>query len=149
MHMSYKWYKFGCNQSIRKGTLLGEQNTFSAASRLHFEGSYETSHLSLTAHALQLVYVWLWSVYNEGHFTWRTKYLLSCILPSLRGIFLKLHTYHSLHMPHNCYKFGCNWSIMKGTLLEEQSTFTVSHLLFDGSFWNSHTRNSLRMPIGP
>ena len=35
--------------------------------------------------------VWLISVNNEGHFTWRSKYLLVCISPYIRSIFLKPH----------------------------------------------------------
>ena len=72
-------------------------------------------------HALQLVYVWLRSVNNEGHFTWRTQYFLHCISPSISWIFLKLHIFHSLRMCYVCYKFVCDRSILKGTFLEEHS----------------------------
>jgi len=33
---------------------------------------------------------------------------------------MKLHTYHSLGMLYEWYKFGCDQSITRGTLLEEQ-----------------------------
>jgi len=47
----------------------------------------ETPQLLLTALVLQLVQVWLWSVNNEGCFTWRTKYFstVPCLL--LHGSF--------------------------------------------------------------
>jgi len=38
-----------------KGTLLGEQGTFSTLSHLPFEGFFETANISLTSHAHQLV----------------------------------------------------------------------------------------------
>jgi len=41
--------------SINKGTLLGENSTFLAVSRLPFEGYSETQDLALCAHATQNV----------------------------------------------------------------------------------------------
>jgi len=39
MCMHYSWFKFGCDRSITKGTLLEEQSTFSIVSLLLFHGS--------------------------------------------------------------------------------------------------------------
>jgi hypothetical protein len=87
-----------------------------------------------TAHAPRLLQVWLRSVNNDGHFLGRTKYLLCYITSSTEGIYLKLYTYHLLHMHNIWYKYGCDQSITNGTLLDEQITFsTVSRLLFQGS----------------
>ena len=75
---------------------------------------------------------------NEGHFTWRTNYLPRCIYLCTWEIFMKLRTIHSLCMCYNWFKFGCNWSIMKGTLLKEQNTFSgLSRLKLDRSLWKS------------
>jgi hypothetical protein len=38
LRMTYKWWTFGWDWSKMKGTILGEQSTFSAVSRLPFEG---------------------------------------------------------------------------------------------------------------
>ena len=148
---------------------------------IHSSNYTENPHLSLSAHVLQLVHVWVRSVNNVGHFTWRTKYLLHCIshyipyfflkfhashslcmsynwlqsvndkghftgrtkyffhciLSSIPWIFLKFHNYHSMPMPYNWYKFGCDHSITKGTLIGEQSTFSAASCLhFEASFWN-------------
>ena len=62
----------------------------------------------------------------------------STVLPSIRGIFLNLHTYQSLRIRCNWYKFRCDGPIKKGNSHEEQSTFSnVSGLLLQRSFWIS------------
>ena len=98
----------------------------------------ETPYLALRYHSLQHLEGWLWPSYNEGHFTWRTKHLLGCIFSSvLQGIFLKFHIWHSFTMAYDT-NFGHNWSLMKDTLLEEQSTLSViSFLPFKGFSRNS------------
>lgn len=65
-HNMYVW-------SLMRGTLLGQQRTFSAVSRLLFDGlSWNTASTTLLR-VLQKPYVWSWSVDNEEHFTWRAK----------------------------------------------------------------------------
>lgn len=39
----------------------------------------ETSYLGLCPHSLQTVLFWLWSVYNQGHFTQCVMYHFSCM----------------------------------------------------------------------
>jgi hypothetical protein len=99
-----------------------------APSRMYstFHSPYfpETSYLSLSAHGLQTLYVWLKSVNNEGHFTWRRKYLFECISPSIRRIFLKLYTSLFRRMCYKRCRFCWSRSIMKGVLLVEQSTYS-------------------------
>ena len=51
---------------------------------------------------------------------------------------MKLHISYVAPVPYKTCKFGGYWSIMKGILLEEQSTLlAVSRLPFDGPSWNS------------
>jgi len=56
-----------------------------------------------------MVHVFLLSVNNDGHFTWKTKYLFACISASLVGIILKSHYTRML---------GCDCSLMKLILLK-------------------------------
>jgi hypothetical protein len=51
--MRYKRYKFGCDQSIIKVTLLEEQSTFRLCLDFYKGVERESSYLALTAHALQ------------------------------------------------------------------------------------------------
>jgi hypothetical protein len=124
--MRCRWYKIGCNCSKTKGTLLEEQSTFSTSLFIFHGAFWNSTPITLCAFAAKL---WLRLFNNEGHFTWRSKKFLHCISPSIPRIFLKLHTFHSLHMLYNWYKFGCNRSIKKGTLLEEQ-ILSPLHLVF-------------------
>ena len=104
-----------------KDRLFEEHCTFSTVSLRPFKGS------SLSQ-----------SVYNEGHLTCRTQHLLSYISTSIQRIFMKLHIQHSGTTCYKPYKSSHDWSIMKVTLLEEQSTFSAVPLLpFKGSLWNS------------
>ena len=138
--MHFIWYKCVCNRSIMKGTLLEEQSTFYTVFCLRLRDLSDTPHLLLTAHVPHLLWLWLQSVHKEWHFPGETKYLLHYITPSVRGIYLKLHTYHLLRMLYNWYKFGCNQCTEKGNFLEEQSIFSaVSCLLFHGSISNYKT----------
>jgi hypothetical protein len=76
------------------------------------------------------------SINTEGHFIEWTKYLLRSISPCYQGNSLNLWTFNFLRMLYTWYKFGCDRSIYKGTLLIEKSTFfAVSRLLFKGSHW--------------
>ena len=96
----------------RKALYLTNKVPYSLYLAFYMWDLSETPHLSLTAHALQLVQVWLRSINNEGHFTGITKYLHPYILPSFRGIFLKPHIYHLLCMLYNWYKFCYDRSIL-------------------------------------
>jgi hypothetical protein len=59
-------------------------------------------------------------------------------LTFLLRIFMKLHTYHSLGMLYKWYKFCCDQSIKRGTLLEEERIFLAeSHLQFKRFFFHS------------
>jgi hypothetical protein len=97
--------------------------------RLHFlfhsRDFLKTPYLALGHHGLHHLYVWEWMIYNEGHFTLRTKYLLSSNSSSNQGTFLKLHIFHLVTMAYTTCMFGRDWCITKGTLLEERSTFSV------------------------
>lgn len=44
---------------------------------------------------------------------------------SVRGIFLKIHTSRSPRMPYKLCRFGCDRSLIKGTLLGELSTYSA------------------------
>jgi hypothetical protein len=110
----YIWCMFGSELSVMKSTLLGVQ----VPSRLYF-GFHWTEFLALPTHAVQAMYVWLRSVNNEEHITYRKRYLFSWISVSIGGFFLKIHTSTSLRMFYKQLKFGLIRSIMKGTLFGE------------------------------
>jgi hypothetical protein len=73
--MRYIQCKFGWNRSVTKGTSLRGLKLFVPVP-LHCSWVTETSHLALTAHALDTVQFWLKSVSNEGHFTREAKTVL-------------------------------------------------------------------------
>jgi len=60
----------GCNQSITKGTLLGEQSLNLHLRMTHFP---KTLRLTLFTHVPQTKRVWLRYSNNERHFTWGNK----------------------------------------------------------------------------
>jgi len=135
--MRYNWCKFGCEWSIGKVTLREEWSTFSTVSLLLFHGSFwnSTPITHCTSSAIGTSLVAIGQQWRVLYF--KNKVFLLCISPSITWIFLKLHTCHSLSLCYNCYKFGCDWSITKCTLLKEQSTFSTVFILFHGSYWNS------------
>jgi hypothetical protein len=106
----------------------------------------EKPHLSLIAQPLQLVYDWLRSTKNEGHFNWRTKYSLRCISRPIGGIFLKLHTHHSLWIPYSWYRFACDRSITKGTYLMNKNLLSCISPSIEGIFLKRDTCHSRSMP---
>jgi hypothetical protein len=132
LRMCNNWYKFGCDQSITKRTSLEEQSTFCTVSLLLFQVSFKTpfTHCACTTIGISLVAV---SKYR------RTFYLKNVLQTPLYLAFYSMDLsktikFHSLCVRYNWFKFGCDRSITKGTLLEEQSTFSiVSLLLFHGS----------------
>jgi hypothetical protein len=74
----------------------------------HSRDIFQTPHLSLIAHALKLEQVCLGSVNSKGHYNIKTTNFLGSILTTIRGMFLIFQNCHSLFMPYNWYKFGCN-----------------------------------------
>jgi len=81
-------------------------------------------------------FFFLWSVNNEGHFTWTAKYVFNCISPSTRGNSLENYTDHFPSMRYKHCKFGCDQSIIKGTVLGKQRMFSsVSRLLLAEVPW--------------
>ena len=82
---------WNCNQPITKGTLLVEENTFKAMSRLPLVGFYRSPHLTLHAHCQQTMSVWLQSANNERFFNCISPYLHCNISASIGGTFLKCH----------------------------------------------------------
>ena len=82
---------------------------------------------------------------KKGYFTGRTKYLLHCISPSVRGICLTLQTYHLLRTLYTWYKFGCHRTITKVDLLEEKVPSSL-YVAFYLSCWNkflTHEQSTL------
>jgi hypothetical protein len=67
--MRYKQRKCGGNLLVMKGTLLDRPKLFRPSVTWLCSGVTETSHVELTAHALQEMLIWLKLVCNEGHFT--------------------------------------------------------------------------------
>ena len=60
---------------------------------LHVRDLSETPQRRVDMQALQTMWVWLRSVYNIGHFTSSTMYLLRWISPDILGNFLQLHSW--------------------------------------------------------
>lgn len=50
-------------------------------------------------------------------------YLLGCFSAPTEGILLKIHILGTAHFHYRWHKFGCDWSIHKGTSLKEQFIF--------------------------
>jgi len=69
--MRNKHYKLCYDLSIIKDALLGEQSSLEAYLSFRMRDFSEISQPELPTNALHTRYVWLHSVYNQGHFTWR------------------------------------------------------------------------------
>jgi hypothetical protein len=89
----------------------------------HNPDTYMTRHLALYTYALQTEHVCFWSINNYGHCKWTAMYLLAvshipmeqfskkiytshslaCILASVGGIFVKIHSLHTLHVHNKWY----------------------------------------------
>ena len=132
--MRYEFCTFGGDRSIMKGTLLEEQRTSCLYRGFHSSDFYVISYISLSTHALHKMYVWLCSVNNERQFTIKATYLLIHIATYFRGIFLKLYTWHWPRMPYIRCRCLCNRSIIKGTCVEEQSTFPLYPGIYSTDF---------------
>jgi hypothetical protein len=125
---------FGCDRSIMKGTLLEEHTTFSAGSHLLFKGSFWNS--TPTMHAVQLVELWMRSINNKGHFTWRTKYLLWIIYLLFERAFWKPIPTTLFASPTTARSLVAIGQYRKALYLKNRTSSTEYCLLFKGSFWN-------------
>jgi hypothetical protein len=137
-HMCYKQTNFGCGWSLLKGTLLKGHCVFSVVSWLSIEGIL----WKFTCHT-PLMH-WKWSR-CDGYqsLTRRTllekkKYILWCIWSPIWAIFVKFYPLHSPCMRYKRCKFGSNRSLIKDTLLGEQSSLR----LFLAVLWSDFPENS-------
>ena len=128
------WCKFGCNRVKTKGTLLEEQRTFSAVSRLLLQWS-TSNYTPITSCACATKYKFGCDrSIIKGTLLEEQRNIFLCITTSITVIYLKLHTYYILRMIHKQYKFRCDRSIIKGTLLEQQRILSaVSRLILQWS----------------
>ena len=137
---THTFVKFSCDPSKSKSTLLEEQCTFSAASRVPL-GRFSWKISTREAN-------WLRSVNNYGYFTWRTMYPLGCIPASTGGIFMKIHTCHSKLIRYKQDKFGCDRSIIQYShaslsvrnrnvrrTKQKSVNTTAAHLIFIRRHW--------------
>ena len=93
-----------------------------------------------------MVYVRLRVVNNEGHVNWKTKYLLGCILSSIQGLYMNLHTYYSLHIHYIWNKFGCDHS--KRGYIIRRTTYFLAYISpsIQGIFLKLYTYHLLCTP---
>ena len=98
--MRYKHCNFDCDRSILKGTLLGEQSTFSAECQLPSKGlSWNVLPRNFHACATHTVCL-VSSAIKEGDFTCRMQFLLSCNSAAIQEISVKLRTPYFTSMPY-------------------------------------------------
>ena len=136
--MAYNTYMFVCYWCIWRALYLLKKVPCWLYLFFHSRCLPEKPHLAIGHHSIHYLYVWSQSIHNEGHFTYRTVYLVGHIPSSIQGILLKHHIYLSPTMLNSTCKFGRYWSIMKGTLLQVQCSFLhVTLLLFKWFSWNS------------
>jgi cytochrome b subunit of formate dehydrogenase len=74
----------------------------------------------VTPHTVRDLVIWR-SVSNKSLCSWRSNNFVSCISVSMKGIFLKLHTTYCTVIWYTRCAFGCDRSLMKDTLPEEQA----------------------------
>jgi hypothetical protein len=103
-------------------------------------------HLSLWRHLFPAIHPMLQR--NQRRYHVKMKCTLLGEWSTFSPVSLPEIPYLSLNpMDHNTPKFSPNQSIMKGTLLEEHSSFsTANHLPFRGLYWNSIILHSVLMP---
>ena len=80
----------------------------------HYRASPETPHLALGPHLLLTLHVWSGLVYNEVHFSRRSKYLVGRISSPVEGFFVKHHIWCFATVSYNVCKFDSDRFIMKG-----------------------------------
>ena len=121
--MRYVRCKFDCHRSMIKGTLLEKQWAFLAVCRQQLQ-SLPRNYIPLTNHACVTTSGRLVAIRQK----WRTLHLegkMSTRLYIIEGISLKIRTSHFPCMRQKRRKIGCDRSLIKGTLLGEQSTFRL------------------------
>ena len=106
-----------CEVPCNEGLFTWKTKYPIALSRVLLEG-FSWSFISQNFHARSTIVVSLVAVYNE----WRVLYFENKVpfRLYLGGIFLKLESSHSPRIYYKRCKFGCDLSINKGTLHEEQ-----------------------------
>jgi hypothetical protein len=115
----YKGWKFYCNRSIIKGTLLGEQSTFHAVSQLPLEEFLWKFIMRYN----RCMYGCDQSLVN-GTLLWELSTISAVCRFPLESFFEKSF----LALPNLTLQILKVWlesSLMEGTLLEEQCTFLV------------------------
>jgi len=129
----YNYITMHVEKNIKKTFYLQTNISYRLYLRFHWRDFPATSCLTPYRFSLLTIQFCLRSVNNQGHFTRGTKYLRSCVLSSIGGIFLQRRTAHSSHMRYKHCQFGCDWSIIKGTVLVEESKFlSISRLQLEG-----------------
>jgi len=73
---------------------------------------------------------------------------LPCISAHITGIFFKIHIWDTGHIHYKCYKFGCAWSIGKGTLREDLCMCSPVSSPIGGIFLKIHTACILHFSTG-
>jgi hypothetical protein len=100
LRMSFDRCKFCLNRPVIKSTLLGDQSNVSSTSRFPLEGCNYDFILHIDSVGATNTTSLVAMGKKKGHFNWGAKYLFFCIWPSVRHIFLKLHTTFLLRMPY-------------------------------------------------
>lgn len=132
---------FGSDWLIMKYTLLGKQSVFPLYLAIQSRDFNETSNLAVDTYTLQLAWVSLRSVDNDGQFTWEAKCFVLPISASIQRTFMKIHTQQTKHMFYKEGDFGCLRSITRASLLVEQNAFPcVPQLALEACYPNSTQR---------
>jgi hypothetical protein len=109
--------KFGCDRSIKKGTLLRRYIKFPPASQLLLEEIPRFVKLfDLCACAINTVSLGAFGQLWRAPY-WTAKYVFVCILAYTGGNPKDRFTFYFTHICYKQSKFGCLLSIMKGTSL--------------------------------
>jgi hypothetical protein len=135
-HIHYKWYMCDCDLSIIKVMSLEEQCNFSVISQLPKE-EFSSKFTSWRVQTLdKTIYVWMWSLNDEKHFTRWVKGLFGSTSAPTRRIFLKVHACNATHILYKRPKFGRDQSIIKGTFQKQWCPFSaVSWLPLERFSW--------------
>ena len=119
LHLVQVWLRSVNNE----GHLLVEQRIFSAVSRLLFMGFFR-NYTSITRCACTVIYINVIPLFkNLRALHKKNREPCRLYLALYPWAFSKTQTYHSQLMPYIWFKFGCERSVKKGTLLWEQLTF--------------------------
>jgi len=102
---------------------LGSDAPLSLYFGFHGRDFPENSRLEPSTHALEMKHLWLRSVNNQRHFTWRAMFLSGCISAFIEDIYLKIQFCLSISTRYKCSKFCCDRSLIQGTLVGEHCAF--------------------------